>query len=138
MAFLLDTNVVSELRRPRPDKDVVTWFESLGDRQVSISTVTCGEIQRGIEKTREQNPAKANEIEQWLDDLLASRHLIAMDESCFRQWARLMHKKSNDQIVDAMIAATAIVHRLVVVTRNVRDFEALGVDTINPWTPQRT
>lgn len=137
MAYLLDTNVVSELRRVRPHGGVLAWLSSLGDRQVAISSVTCGEIQRGIELTKEQNPQKALEIEQWLNEFITNHYFIAMDEACFRRWAQLMHKKPKEKILDGMIAATALVHRLAVVTRDVDDFKAFGVATINPWEAQQ-
>ena len=98
-----------------------------------MSAVTVGEIQAGIEITREQDTAKAEELEVWLDRVLASYGVLPMDAPTFRQWARLMHGRSDTITEDAMIAATAIVHRLTVVTRNVRDFSELGVELQNPF-----
>lgn len=133
--YLLDTNVVSELRKPRPHGGVVSWLESLEDTQLYISAVTLGEIQAGIELTREQDPQKALEIEAWLDLLAGSYNILPMDAATFRAWARLMHRKSDTLYEDAMIAATAIVHGLVVATRNVADFNTLKVDLFNPFGP---
>lgn len=133
--YLLDTNVVSELRKPRPHGGVVSWLESLEDTQLYISVVTLGEIQAGIELTREQDPQKALEIEAWLDLLAGSYNILPMDAATFRAWARLMHRKSDTLYEDAMIAATAIVHGLVVATRNVADFNTLKVDLFNPFGP---
>ena len=133
--YLLDTNVVSELRKPRPHGGVVSWLESLEDTQLYISVVTLGEIQAGIELTREQDPQKALEIEAWLDLLADSYNILPMDAATFRAWARLMHRKSDTLYEDAMIAATAIVHGLVVATRNVADFNTLKVDLFNPFGP---
>ena len=99
--------------------------------QLFVSAVTVGEIQAGIEITREQDAAKAEELEVWLDKVLASYGVLPMDAPTFREWARLMHRRSNTITEDAMIAATAIVHRLTVVTRNVRDFSELGVELQN-------
>ncbi|MCC7046208.1 MAG: type II toxin-antitoxin system VapC family toxin [Alphaproteobacteria bacterium] len=138
MAYLLDTNVVSELRRERPHGGVLAWLNGVGEHQIAISSVTCGEIQRGIEITRGQNPQKADEIERWLSEILAIHYFIAMDEACFRKWAQLMHSRPKEKILDGMIAATALVHRLTVATRDVQDFKALGVATINPWEAQQT
>ncbi len=132
-AFLLDTNVVSELREQRPHGGVVAWLESIDDTQLYLSAVTLGEIQAGIELTREQDPAKAREIEAWLELVANAYNVLPMDAAIFRAWARLMHRKSDTLYEDAMIAATAKVHGLTVVTRNVADFNALDVEVFNPF-----
>jgi len=134
VTYLLDTNVVSELRKPNPHGGVRSWIESVDARQLFVSAVTCGEIQLGIEKARVNNPNKAAAIENWLNTLIDDSNILPLDENCFRQWARLMHNRSDSLIIDAMIAATALVNDLKVVTRNVADFDALGVETLNPWT----
>lgn len=131
--YLLDTNVVSELRKPRPHGAVLAWLESLGDAQLYLSAVTVGEIQAGIEITRMQDAGKANEIEAWLELVAGAYNVLPMDSETFRAWARLMHGKSETLYEDAMIAATAKVHGLTVATRNVADFDALGVAVFNPF-----
>ncbi len=131
--YLLDTNVVSELRKPRPHGGVVAWLQSVDDAQLHLSAVTIGEIQAGIELTREQDSVKAQELESWLDLVAGAYNILPMDAVVFRAWARLMHRKSNTLYEDAMIAATARVHGLTVVTRNVSDFNALGFEVFNPF-----
>jgi predicted nucleic acid-binding protein len=131
--YLLDTNIVSELRRPKPHGAVVAWLQSVPESDLRIAAVTLGEIQAGIELTREQDPQKAAEIEQWADGVTAAFEMLAMDAQTFRLWARLMHRQSDTLYEDAMIAATAIRHRLTVVTRNVTDFKLFGVPLLNPF-----
>lgn len=131
--YLLDTNVVSELRRAKPHGAVLAWLAAADEASLFVSAVTIGEIQAGIEKTRETDPAQAAEIERWLEQLTASSNLLPMDAAAFREWGKLTHRKSDTQLEDAMIAATARLHKLVVVTRNVADFKALGVKTLDPF-----
>ncbi|MBU6408712.1 MAG: type II toxin-antitoxin system VapC family toxin [Alphaproteobacteria bacterium] len=131
--FLLDTMVISELRRQRPHGAVLAWLKGVDDADLRLSAVTLGEIQAGIEMTRKQNPKRADELEVWLDAVAASWNVLPMDGVIFRRWAQLMHGRSDDLIEDAMIAATAAVHGLTVVTRNVRDFRYFGVRTLDPF-----
>lgn len=132
--YLLDTNIVSELRRTRPHGAVIAWLRNARDEDLHVSAVTIGEIHSGIEITREQDEAKAAEIEDWLEQVAETYNIISMDTRAFRAWARLMHRRTDALIEDAMIAATAAVHNLTVVTRNVRDFEDFAVPTLNPFT----
>ncbi len=93
--------------------------------------MTLGEIQAGIELTRDQDAQKADEIEAWLDALAAAYNSLPIDAASFRSWARLMHGKSVTLYENAMIAATARVHGLTVASRNVPDFKALGIEVFN-------
>ena len=131
--YLLDTNVVSELRKIRPHGAVVAWLETVADEDIHLSAVTLGEIQIGIELTREQDSFKAAEIEAWAEQVAATYNVLAMDATTFRVWAKLMHRQSDTVYEDAMIAATARVHHLTVVTRNVGDFERFNVPVFNPF-----
>ena len=135
--YLLDTNVVSELRKPRPHGAVVAWLKSTAEADLHLSAVTLGEIQAGIELTREQDATKASEIEAWADLVAASYNVLPMDGETFRAWARLMHRKSDTVYEDAMIAATAIVHKLTIVTRNGADFAHFDVSLLNPFEATR-
>lgn len=135
--YLLDTNVVSELRKPKPHGAVLQWAQDAADAELHISAVTIGEIQAGIELTRDQDELKAAELEQWLELVAGTFNVIPMDAQTFRSWARLMHRASNTLYEDAMIAATAKVHKLTVVTRNVADFKHFGVTVLNPFAAAR-
>jgi toxin FitB len=131
--YLLDTNVVSELRRTRPHSAVLAWLCGVADADVYLSVVTIGELQAGIEITREQDAGKASDVEAWLDRVVETYKVLPVDARIFRRWARLMHRQSDQLIEDAMIAATADLHDLIVVTRNVRDFEQVGLRALNPF-----
>lgn len=131
--YLLDTNVVSELRKVRPHGGVLAWLDGLLPEQLWISAVTMAELQAGAELTRRQDPVKAREIEFWLSTLEATFAIVAMDSECFREWARMMAGKPDALRTDAMIAATARLHGFEVATRDERDFERHGVKIINPF-----
>ena len=131
--YLLDTNVVSELRKTKPHGAVTAWMNTLRPEQIFLSAVTLGELQTGVELTRGNDTAKAGEIEAWLTLVEASFATLPMDSACFREWARLMVGKSQELIEDAMIAATARVHGLHLATRNERDFRQFQVTAFNPF-----
>ena len=133
MKYLLDTNVVSETRRPRPDPGVLAWLASISPSDLAISVVTIGEIQKGIEKIRSQDEQKARELESWLDDIVRTGSILGLSATSMRIRARIMHKRPSGYSEDAMIAATAIEHSLVVVTRNVAGLELLGAEVLNPF-----
>ena len=132
--YLLDTNVVSELRRPKPHGAVLAWLREVPENELHLSALTLGEIQAGIERTREQDAGKAQELERWLDQLAQAYRVLPLDGPVLRAWARLMHRQSDTLYEDALIAATAQVHGLRVVTRNVADFRQLGIDVIDPFS----
>jgi len=131
--YLLDTNVVSELRRLRPHGAVLQWLERQHDEDLYLSAVTLGEIQAGIEITRTRDQDRADEIEAWADAVAASWNILPVDAPIYRRWARLMHGRSDQLYEDGLIAATAFVHDLTVVTRNIADFEDFGVRLLNPF-----
>lgn len=131
--YLLDTNIISELRKPRPHMGVLSWIEKIADSDLYLSAITLGEIQAGIEITRDQDIEKATAIEVWASQLAQTYNVLAMDAEIFRIWAKLMHKQSNTVYEDAMIAATAINHHLTVVTRNIKDFKRFDVSIFNPF-----
>ena len=132
--YLLDTNIVSELRKPRPHGAVVAWVHRTADEDLHLSAVTLGELQAGVEITREQDAGKAAEIEAWIDLVAQTWNVLPVDARIFRAWAKLLHRRRDHLIEDALIAATAIVHHLIVVTRNTRDFAVFPVETLNPFT----
>ncbi len=133
MRYLLDTNIISELRKPRPHGAVLAWFENVVEHNLFLSVASLAEIQAGIEITREQDANKAQQLEAWLNQVAQTYNVLAMDAASFRRWAKLMHRQSDTVYEDAMIAATALEHGLTVVTRNVRDFARFGVVIHNPF-----
>lgn len=135
--YLLDTNVVSELRKPKPHGAVLAWLQAIAEADLYLSAVSLGEIQAGIELTRDRNPAKADEIEAWVKLVAAWYNVLPMDGATLRTWARLMHRRSDTLYEDAMIAATAAVHGLTVVTRNTADFKPFKVKLLDPFKPAR-
>jgi len=132
--FLLDNNVISELRKNRTHGAVVAWRRSVPVHQLAIPAVVVAEIQTGIEITRKQNPSKAVELEGWLDRIMSYYTILPADGMIYREWARLMVGKSDDLSADAMIAATARIHGMAVVTRNVKDFASFRVQVFDPFS----
>jgi len=135
--YLLDTNVVSELRKNKPHGAVLGWFSALRQEQILVSAVTLGEMQAGIEVVRLHDRAKAAEIELWVNRIEATLQILPMDAACFREWGRLMRGKSDFLIEDAMIAATARVYGVTIASRNERDFQQFGIAVLNPFKAAR-
>lgn len=138
MNYLLDTNVISELRKPvqRANPEVRTWVASRPAVSMHLSVVTIMEIDLGIERLRRRDPARADRLTRWLnDDVLTvfTGRILPVDLSVARQAARL-HVPDPRPERDALIAATAITQGMTVVTRNTKDFTNLTVPVIDPWT----
>ena len=136
---LLDTNVVSELTRPRPAPAVVAYLDTLDPQQTYLSLMTVGEIERGIAQA--DLPQRAIKLRNWLDGQLLPQYagrILALDEAVIRRWGELMAlpaaRARSGMAVDALIAATASTHRLTLVTRNTRDFGVFPIQTFDPWT----
>lgn len=133
--YLLDTNVASEARKgPRTDPNVQAWLESANDGELYLSVLALGEIRKGIEQARSRDPIKARALERWiakLETIFADRILPVTAEIAER-WGRLGAVRPIAAI-DGLLAATALVHELVFVTRNVSDVAHTGVDVLNPF-----
>ena len=132
--YLLDTNVISELRRAKPHGAVVAWLETVPDAALHVSALSLGEIQAGVEKLRQRDPQKAQEIEQWVDRVEQTFAVLPVDGRIFRLHARWMLARPDHAYEDALIAATAQVHGLMLVTRNARDFVHFDVPLFDPFT----
>ena len=132
--FLLDTDVLSALRRRDRNPETVRWLETQRTSDMHISVVTVGEIERGIAQQRRHNPPFADELSRWLDRVLRwySDRILPVDIGTARRWGQLSAAIGNDS-VDLLIAATALEHGLTVVTRNVRHFEPTGVPVVSPF-----
>lgn len=133
MKYLLDTNVISEIRKRKPHGAVLEWIKSVPADDVLLPAVVLGELQAGAERTRIRDQAKAAEIDRWIESLAATFQFIPMDGAAFCEWARLMVGQPAEVTMDAMIAATARVHHLTVATRNESDFKHFNVRIFNPF-----
>jgi predicted nucleic acid-binding protein len=136
LSYLLDTNVLSELRRKNPDKGVVDWFTNRPASTLFLSVLTLGELRKGIEKI--QDPIRSTALTDWLETDLPNfftGRILSINSEVADTWGRLiaMHTRPLPAI-DSLLGATAAKHGLSMVTRNARDFEGLGIDVINPWT----
>jgi predicted nucleic acid-binding protein len=135
--FLLDTNVISELRKTRPHGAVISWYKSYGPHTFFLPSIVLYELQAGVELTCTSDKPKAIQIDQWVDEIVTSASVLALDAKAARMTAKLIHGKPPELFKDAMIAAIALTNELTVATRNVKDFRRFGVATINPFLDSR-
>jgi predicted nucleic acid-binding protein len=133
--YLIDTNVISELRRRQPEPRVVEWFDQRPARVLYLSVLSLGEIRRGVERLEEGGRAQA--LRRWLEDELPAwfrGRLLPIDGAVADRWGRLLAEAGRPlPAIDSLLAATALVHDLVLTTRNVRDLAGLPVTLVNPW-----
>jgi len=137
VSYLLDTNVVSEVRRPRAAAQVAAWFESVPSDQLFISALVLGEIGRGVERLRRRGDlGQAVIFEHWLGDVRQrfAGQVVPIDGPVTEEWGRI-DATAPTPVEDALMAATAIVHGMVFVTRNVGHVASTGVRVLNPWEP---
>jgi len=134
VSFLLDTNVISEARRKRPDAQVAAWFRRTDPASLHISVLTLGEIAKGAARYAKRDPAQAAALEQWLDAarLNYADKIIAIDVEISETWGRLAAKRPLP-VIDGLLAATALVRGMTLVTRNLEDIADTGVELLDPW-----
>ncbi|HET7295106.1 MAG TPA: type II toxin-antitoxin system VapC family toxin [Vicinamibacteria bacterium] len=137
MSFLLDTNVVCELRkRRRCHPRVAAWFAGLDDQEIHLSVLVIGELRQGVERLRGRDPRSAAALDRWLSAVVMAHgdRIVAVDRSVAEEWGRLGARRALPP-VDGLLAATARVHGLTLVTRNVKHVEPTGVSCLNPFEP---
>ncbi len=140
MSLLLDTNVLSELRKgDRANVHVRSWFEDVTPEEIYLSVLVIGELRRGIESIRRRDAKQASVLERWLTRVTSDHgeRVLPVDHQVADLWGRLTVKRPGS-VVDTLMAATALVHGLVLVTRNVRDVEWTGVSCLNPFESAST
>ncbi|RIZ68812.1 MAG: type II toxin-antitoxin system VapC family toxin [Methylococcales bacterium] len=137
MSFLLDTDILSAIRRKQRDQNLEKWLLSINSLDVYISVVTIGEVERGITQQRRNNPEFAEDLQRWLDTILQryQQRILPLSISIAQRWGRLSAELGHNS-ADLMIAATALEHNLIVATRNTRHFEPTQVGLINPYLYQ--
>jgi toxin FitB len=136
MTYLLDTNIVSELRKRQPNPYVLSWYETVRSADLYLSVLTIGEIRLGVERLRRRDIGQAGLIEEWLDELRVSYgdHIVDIDTGIAEEWGRL-NVPDPLPVVDGLLAASARVRRWILVTRNVGDLQRTGVELLNPFEP---
>jgi predicted nucleic acid-binding protein len=135
LSYLLDTNVLSELRKgKRCNRNVLAWYRVSAGEEKFLSVLSVGEIRRGIEIVRRRDPISARSLDAWLAKLISnySARILGVDEAVAEKWGRLMVPEPLP-VIDAFLAATAVVHGLTLVTRNVEDVRGSGVSVLNPF-----
>ena len=135
MSFLIDTNIISEVRKgPQCDANVATWFASIDEGDLYLSVLILGEIRKGIELARPRDPAKAKALEAWLAavDAAFGERILPIDRAVADHWGRMSGQRPISTI-DSLLAATARVHRMTLVTRNEADVAGLGAKVLNPF-----
>lgn len=135
MSYLLDTNVISELRKgKRANPSVSSWFDGLADQEIYLSVLTIGEIRRGVESVRRRDPDSAAALDSWLSRLTEAHRdrILQVDRAIAEEWGR-MNVPDPLPVVDGLLAATARIVGLTLVTRNVADVEATGVELLDPF-----
>lgn len=139
MNYLLDTCVVSELIKPKPNSQVIAWVEAVPEDRLHLSVLTLGELQKGIAKLGKNS--KSHRLQQWLDVEVRSRfaeRMLGLDEETLLCWGQITgeaEKKGNPlPVIDSLLAATAKVHHLILVTRNTADFKGMEIEVFDPWT----
>lgn len=137
MSYLLDTNVLSELRKgPRGHPHVAAWLASVPDHTIYLSVLVLGEIRRGIERMRRRDPRAATTLEDWLTQVITGHRdrILVVDHIVAEEWGRMTASRPFST-VDSLLAATAKVHGLTLVTRNIVDIATTGVAYLNPFVP---
>ena len=135
MNYLIDTNIISEVRKAhRCDPKVSAWYASISDDSLYLSALVIGELRKGIELSRANEPARARSLEKWLNDVIEAfgDRILPIDNVIAEEWGR-MGAKRPVSTVDGLLAATAVVHKMTLVTRNTRDVVDLGAKTLNPF-----
>lgn len=135
MSYLIDTNIISEIRKgPACDPSVARWWRGVAEDELYLSTLIVGEIRKGVERVRPRDPTKAAVLEAWLDDVIAGfdRRILPVDAAVADAWGRMAAIRPVP-VVDALLAATAKVHGLTLATRNEADVDGLGADILNPF-----
>lgn len=141
MTLLLDTNILSELRKPRPSPALLAWFDAQDADDLYVSVLTLGEIREGVDRLKARDAAKARALERWLADLSVyyADRVLPIDQAVADEWGRLRARAMRSvPVIDSLLAATARVHHLTVVTRNEKDFRHLDVPVVNPAQPARS
>lgn len=140
MSLLLDTNVLSELRKgARADARVRAWFENVSPEEIFLSVLVLGELRRGIESIRRRDAAQAAALERWLTRITTGHgeRILSIDGTVADRWGHLAARRAAS-VIDTLMAATALVHGLVLVTRNVKDVAWTGVSCLNPFAAAST